>query len=100
MDRSQLILTLISSAATGVLVSSVITLFAQWRERKSRREELLLTKAIEMAQARVANVRESGFEGKMMPEIEMAQNYHRWLTHLMKHGELPPDYKSKMPERG
>jgi hypothetical protein len=97
MDKTQLTLALIGSAAVGALISSVITALAQWRERKSRREELLLTKAIEMAQSRVATVLQSGFQGKIMPEIEMAQQYHRYLKHLLEHGKLPEDYQSKMP---
>ena len=97
MDKTQLIIALIGSAAVGALVSSLITFLAQWRERKSRREELILSKAIEMAHSRVSNVLQSDFKGLIMPEIEMTQEYHRWLTHLLKHGNLPADYKSIRP---
>lgn len=62
MDRAQILIAVIGSAAIGAPVSSLITEVGKWRERQSRREELLLTKAIEMAQSRVSNVRESSVE--------------------------------------
>jgi hypothetical protein len=84
----------LGSAAIGAIISSVISELGKWRERKSRREELLLGKAIEMAHFRFA----AGIEaiklkgGSVIPEIEMAHNYHRWLKHLLEDGTLG-DYK-------
>lgn len=84
-----------TSAAIGALVSSVIAEIGKWRERKAKREELLLSKAIEMAHARFEHLLAEEFSGKVMPEIEMTAMYHRWLSHLLDKGKLPADYKSK-----
>ncbi len=53
MDRKQILVAIIGSAALGALVSSVITELGRWRERKSRREELAVAKASEMAHTKV-----------------------------------------------
>jgi hypothetical protein len=100
MDRTQILIALLGSAAIGALVSSVITVFAQWRERKSRREELLLTKAIEMAHVRFANVmtvlKDTQQGGMLEPDLLMLKDYHKSLRYLMKHNELDPPTKERI----
>ena len=41
----------LGSAAIGALVSSGLTLLGQWRQRKARRDELLLVEANKLAMA-------------------------------------------------
>jgi hypothetical protein len=86
-----------TSAAIGALVSSAIAEVGKWRERKTKREELLLTKAIEMAQVRFANMmticKDTNTKANLQPEIEMAEDYHHYLKYLLERGTLPPDYK-------
>lgn len=45
--------TVITSAAVGTLASAVVNLIGQGLERRSRRKELLLGKAVELAVERV-----------------------------------------------
>ena len=94
MDKAQEFVALLSSAAVGALVSSAITTVAQWRERKSRREELLLTKAMEMARARVATIVATG--GKVEPDILIAEDYYVSLKHLIEHGCLDARTKNRI----
>ena len=84
----------LGSAAVGALVSSGITMWGQYLERKSRREELILTKAIEMAHTRFEHVKDIP-GAQIPPEIKMAEDYHRWLKYLMNHGKLPNDFKGQ-----
>ena len=49
MPLTQVILLVLSSAAVGALVSSLLTLLGSALERKARRRELLLSKAIDLA---------------------------------------------------
>ena len=85
-----------TSAGIGAFVSSIVAEIGRWRERKSRREELVLAKAIEMAHfrfeisARIA--KETNQQARLLPEIELAEDYHHYLDHLIKDGKLPPDY--------
>lgn len=87
--------TIFASAATGALVSSLVAIFGQMLERKARRRELLLTKAIELAQAKTKVAREvaqeSGQNLKLQDDILSAEIYHHWLTHLLDTVKLPAD---------
>jgi hypothetical protein len=54
--------TVITSAAVGAVVSALLTLAGQYFERRSRRKELLLSKAIELAFRRTDIVKEVAFK--------------------------------------
>lgn len=95
MDTAQEFVAFLSSAAVGAFVSSVITVVAQWRERKSRREELLLTKAMEMARARVDTIAATT-GGKIEPDILMTEDYYVSLKHLIEHNCLDPKTKDRI----
>jgi len=79
-------LTVLTSAAVGVLVSSVVTLWGQYLERGARRKELLLTKALEMAkrmsELRMRAVDKGGGGVKLYDEVVVAEIYFRWLESL------------------
>ncbi|MBZ5719362.1 MAG: hypothetical protein LAO03_03175 [Acidobacteriia bacterium] len=94
MDRGEIIFAVLTSAAVGALVSSVITVIAQWRERKSRREELVLSKATEMATNRVATLMKTS--GKIEPDILMAEDYYVSLKHLIDKGYLDKKTKERL----
>jgi hypothetical protein len=85
----------LTSAGTAALASSIISLVGQALERRSRRRELTLTKALEMADQRVKDTTElamkTGAALTILDTVIIAETYYRWLTHLMDHGELPPD---------
>jgi len=93
-DTSNL-LALLSSAAVGALVSSVITTIDRWRERKSRREELLLGKSTEMTRAHIDLIVKSG-GGKIEPPMLMLEDYYRSLKHLVQHDTLDPNDKQRI----
>jgi hypothetical protein len=86
MDRAELRLAFLGSAAIGALISSMIAVVAQWRERKSRREELVLATAAQMAKNRVSTLME--VEGKIEPDIVMVEDYFVSLKHLLDHCRL------------
>ncbi len=89
------LVTVLTSAAIGVLVSSVFTLLAQYLERRSRRNELLLTKALEMAIRKSAISLEaaklSGRNVILVDDVISAETYLRWLKSLLRSGNLPAD---------
>lgn len=88
-------LIVLSSAAVGVLVSGAITLLGQHLERRARRDELLLTKALEMAirksDVTMKVVELSGSRATLQDEVISAEIYLRWLKELLYTGKLPPD---------
>ncbi|SRR5258708_1967314 len=97
-------LTVLTSAAVGVLVSSVVTLIGQRLERRARRDELLLVKAVEMAAARrefvMEVVEKSGATASLVDDAINAETYFRWLKSLLEMGKLPPDAdKGRRPQK-
>jgi len=87
--------TVLTSAAVGVLVSGVVTLIGQYLERRARRNELLLTKAIEVSihRSNIATqlARDAGVKVSLVNEVINAETYFRWLKSLLDKGKLPPD---------
>lgn len=87
------VITVITSAAVGAVASTVITVVDRYLERESRRDELALTKSLELAKERTALVKEvaekGGGEAELYDNIALAEVYYRWLKHLMEKGTLP-----------
>jgi hypothetical protein len=99
MDTIQLATLILGSAAIGALVSSVIAAIAQWRERKSRREELALTKAIEMAHKIHDTTLEMArmMKGKTIvvpSDNELVEGYYLDLKHILDHGRLSDEARA------
>ena len=77
------------------MVGSIVTLIGQHLERRARRDELLLTKALEVA----ARKRETALQVASLTEGDLslvddainAETYYRWLKTLLDTGKLPPD---------
>jgi hypothetical protein len=88
-------LIVLTSSAVGVLVSSVVALIGQALERRARRDELILTKALEIAAHRtdiaIELAKNSGAGVSLMDEVITAETYVRWMKALLDTGKLPPD---------
>jgi hypothetical protein len=75
---------------------SLITLFGQWRERRARREELILSEAAKLAQAqmdillRMAAAANSPVEFR--PLVQLTGHYYEHLKRLMETGKYAPIY--------
>ena len=87
----------LTSAGVASLVSAGATLFGQAFERRARRRELLLTKAIELAQDRSRRTldvwEKSGRQAsaRFQDDIVSAETYFQWLESLWDSGRLPDD---------
>ena len=103
-----LILTILASAVVSAIVSSLLTLWGQHLERKSRKEEqrlererqrkeLLLTKAIDLALARTNFVKElviaSNGSATFKDSIFLAKTYYEDLQLLLNTGDLSEETK-------
>lgn len=91
--------TIVTSAAVGAVVSAGIAFAGQALERRSRREELLLSKAIDLAEQRIQLAKELVIEQKgkaIFPQaVVMAADYYRHLRYLLKKGGLSQEYLDK-----
>lgn len=96
-------LVVVTSSAVGVLVGSVVNLLGQWFERRSRRDEMLLSRAIEMSVKKseyaVKVAEQNPFMGAwLVDDVVNAEKYYRWLKALLDTGKLPPDADKERPK--
>jgi hypothetical protein len=90
-----------SSAAIGAVVSSVIAELGRWRERKSRREELALTKAFEMAKSITdmsVELIKIGKGVQVMPMNDTIATAYVTLKHILAHDRLDPAAQKEVDE--
>jgi hypothetical protein len=90
----------LTSAGIAAAVTSLITLFGQWVERRSRRENccsrkrsILQTQKIEVAM-KVAGV--SGDSLEAIDAIYSAEIYYKWMVQLMDKGALPDEAHQRL----
>jgi hypothetical protein len=96
------VLLVLTSAGVAALVSGVITLLSQYLERRSRRNELILSKALDLAITRTDRVLKMvdaapGRSATLYDDAFLAETYYRWFQHLLAHGKLPPDAAPMRP---
>ncbi len=88
---------IITSAVTGALVTSIMTIVGQWRERRARQKELIFTKAFDLARRRNENVfatsRETSRSAAIVDEMVMAKDYYDAAKKLFDAGELTDKFK-------
>jgi hypothetical protein len=93
------ILIVITSASVGVLISSIITSVGLYFERKSRREELLLSKALELAITKTALIKDIAKETKgtaiLHDYVINAAKYYKDLKLILKTGDVSKESKEK-----
>lgn len=91
------VVTIVTSAGVGALVAAGLTFLNGHLERRARRRELLLSKAIEVSHERIKTVlslaKEQKLGGELADGLYLAVVYYGYMDHLLKHGELPPDVK-------
>jgi hypothetical protein len=87
--------TVITSAAVGSIVSGLATLWGQWRERRSRREELAVRLSIECATKWAEFVHKSalatGHGASIMEPTVFLDTYYKRILGLLDKGELPEE---------
>src|SRR5437870_9424124 len=93
------IATVVTSAAVGAVSAAIVNDIGQALERRSRRQEILLAKAVELAVERVRLVFEAAKSagqdaGLVDPGVTCA-TYYRWLRHLLDTGEPADDAVSR-----
>lgn len=91
-------LLILGSAATGALVSSAFTTATGFFERRSRRNDLLLSKSVEMAEiyvSRLAEMQKTATRAvEVAPYIVQVRWFHKELKHLYQHERLTPKMES------
>lgn len=100
MDVS-IIVIIITSAAAGAFVSSIITFIGQYYDRKYRQKEMIMNFASQLAARHtdkwIAERDKSGKDFKIYDEIIAFKGYFQWLNELIKTGKIPEDPRIVKP---
>jgi len=77
----------------------MLAFLAQTIERRARRRELLLTKAIDLAARRTDTVKEvalrTGVSALLKDDVSLTAEYFVLLQHLIDKNDLPDEFKEK-----
>ena len=102
LSAAQLIFALVGAAGIGALVSSLVALLGQHLDRQNRRQELLLTTAVNLSLAETTKLLEaaklSGRTVGLWPEIILVHRNYESLTKLFKDGKLPDEVIKQFEE--
>lgn len=86
---------IVTSAAVGALLSSLVTVINAYFERRSRRRELLFKEALLLARnhndERMQIAMKTGESAAFLSPIYNAELYLGWLDKLFTSGKLPAD---------
>jgi len=87
-----MLVTIITSAAIGAFVSAIVGVIGSMLERRARRKELLLVKAIDLAIDRtrigLEIAEKTQTPALFLDNIYLAETYYRELTLLLDKGKL------------
>ena len=93
---------ILTSAAVGAIVSSIVTVTSQFFDRRVRRDELLIKAATELAIKHadfVINAAEkTGRDAVIPPHGWLVYDFYRQLRHLMRYHELPRDIQKSVED--
>jgi hypothetical protein len=88
MNTTQTVLAVLGSAAIGALVSSAITVIAQWRERVGRQRELLFVSAIDLSKAWVGRIAATSKSRAIVPEVIAVERTYKILKEIFYSGTI------------
>jgi hypothetical protein len=91
VDKSSFALVL-GSAVIGALTSAIILAISNWRDRRTRQREMLLTLAVQMTNSvidsHLKTIELSGESRSLFPHVVMARWHHKQLKLLFRHEKL------------
>jgi hypothetical protein len=88
MSTGQLVLAMLGSAAVGALISSIISITAQWRERVGRQRELIFASAIDLSKAWVGRMSAKNESYARVSEVMVVERMHLILQQIFNSGRM------------
>jgi len=93
----------LTSAVVSAAVSSLLTLFGQYFERRAREKELLFTKCVELAQKKTEFLMkvaaDTGGKATLADYVVYAEMYYWLLSSLHVNGKLPDGWREESKRR-
>jgi len=93
----------LTSAVVSAVVTSILTLFGQYFERRARERELLFTKCVELAQKKTEFLMkvaaDTGATATLADYVVYAEMYYWLLSSLHENGKLPNGWREESKRR-
>jgi hypothetical protein len=93
----------LTSAVVSAAVTSLITLFGQYFERRARDKELLFAKCVELAKTKteflIGFADKTGHTASIADYVVYAEMYYWLLGELHEHGKLPDGWRQESEKR-
>lgn len=98
--ESTALISIASSVATAAIVSGAVLFLNGWRDRRTRRKELLFNLSFKLADNLMDQAKEKAKTSsrpiKVKDTIFYAEEYYRWIDHMYSNGKLPKEAYDKM----
>lgn len=96
--------TVLASVVIAALVAGVVALVNAGFERSARRRELIFTKAVELANAKIELMTKAadaapGRTAYLADHVVYAEQSYWLLTELHDKGRLPPDWRDEIRQK-
>src|SRR6266700_6051486 len=89
----------LTSAVVSAVVTSILTMFGQYFERRTKEKELLFTKCVQLAQTKVEFLmkvaEKTGLTGTLADYVVYAEMYYWLLSSLHQNGKLPDGWREE-----
>ena len=93
----------LTSAVVSAVVTSILTLFGQYFERRARERELLFTRCVELAQTKMEFLMKvaerTGATAILADYAVYAEMYYWLLSSLHEKGKLPDGWREESKKR-
>ncbi len=93
----------LTSAVVSAVVTSILTMFGQYFERRAKKKELLFTKCVQLAQTKVEFLMKvagnTGATATLADYVVYAEMYYWLLSSLHQNGKLPDGWREESKRR-
>ncbi len=93
----------LTSAVVSAVVTSILTMFGQYFERRAKEKELLFTKCVQLAQTKVEFLmkvaEKTGLTATLADYVVYAEMYYWLLSSLHQNGKLPDGWREESKRR-
>ena len=94
--NKELLGSVVLAAAIGALVSSLVTIIAQWRERAARQRELLFTAAVDISKSWIGRIANASRKNAALSEVMAVERVYEMLVEIFEHRKLSNESRAHL----
>src|SRR6266550_4632417 len=94
--NKELLGSVVLAAAIGALVSSLVTIIAQWRERAARQREFIFTAAVDISKSWIGRIANASRKNAALSEVMAVERVFEMLVEIFEHGKLSNESRAHL----